>query len=285
MSIRPALIALGSNLGDRRAILDGAIGSLATTPGVVVTGVSAYHETPPVGGPPGQGPFLNAAAALSTTLDAESLHRVLLDIERAAGRVRAVRWGERSLDLDLLLFDRDRIETPQLTVPHPRMALRRFVLAPLAEVAPAAIDPVTGRTIADLLANLDRRPSLVAIDGSAAPERLPPIFLGVLAGLVARIVDPTPSPINRVDSAPDPPADRWLITRLVPGPRPSLNRFPILPTFLVCLVRHGAGVDPFKPFDPKELGDWGPIPRLVPEAEDPARIAAEILDACLATRS
>jgi 2-amino-4-hydroxy-6-hydroxymethyldihydropteridine diphosphokinase len=149
-----AFIALGSNLGDRHRLLDGAIAALASTPEVVVRKVSAFHETEPVGGPPGQGPFLNAAAVLETTLDPFGLLHVLEQIEARFGRLRTVRWGERTLDLDLLLFDDQVVDSSELTIPHPRMAVRRFVLEPLAEIAPDAVDPVTKRTIVDLLADL-----------------------------------------------------------------------------------------------------------------------------------
>lgn len=151
-----ALIGLGSNLGDRRAALEGAIAALASSPGVRVRRVSSFRETEPVGGPPGQGPYLNAAAVLETTLEPSILLRMLQAIEARAGRVRTVRWGERPLDLDLLLFDDRIIETAELTVPHPRLAGRRFVLEPLAEIAPDATEPRTGRTVSELLEELDR---------------------------------------------------------------------------------------------------------------------------------
>src|SRR4051794_14697179 len=137
-----AQIGLGSNLGDRKAQLDAAVAALAEAPGAAVRAVSSHHATEPVGGPAGQGAFLNAAAAPETTLDPLDLLRLLHDVERRAGRGRTVRWGERTLDLDLLLFG-DRIiatagafnrvfggSTPGLEVPHPRFAIRRFVLAP-----------------------------------------------------------------------------------------------------------------------------------------------------------
>jgi 2-amino-4-hydroxy-6-hydroxymethyldihydropteridine diphosphokinase len=146
-----AMIGLGSNLGDRRAMLDGALAALAEAPGVRVGRVSTYRETDPVGGPAGQGRYLNAAAALETTLDPFDLLRVLQAIEARFGRVRTVRWGERTLDLDLLLFGDRIIGTPELTVPHPRLAERRFVLEPLAEIAPDAVEPRTGRPVSDLL--------------------------------------------------------------------------------------------------------------------------------------
>jgi 2-amino-4-hydroxy-6-hydroxymethyldihydropteridine diphosphokinase len=150
-----ACIGLGSNLGDRRATLEGGIAALARTRGVCVQRVSSFHESEPVGGPPGQGKYLNAAIVVETDLDAHELLRVLLEIETKFGRVRNVRWGARTLDLDLLLFADQIVSTPELSIPHPRLRVRRFVLAPLAEVAPEAVDPVTGQTVADLLAALE----------------------------------------------------------------------------------------------------------------------------------
>lgn len=164
------LIALGSNLGDRRAALDHAVAALASTPGVEVRAVSAYRETPPVGGPGGQGAFLNAAAVLDTERSPGDLHRRLLDIERQAGRVREIRWGARTLDLDLVLYGDLIRDVADLTIPHPRFAVRRFVLVPMAEVAPETRDPISGLTIMELLLRLDRRPGLVAIDRTFRPR-------------------------------------------------------------------------------------------------------------------
>jgi len=127
-------------------------------PGIVVLRVSSFLENEPVGGPVGQGMYLNAAAALDTTLDPFELLRVLQEIEARFGRVRTIRWGARSLDLDLLLFEDSIIDAPELTVPHPRLASRRFVLEPLAEIAPHAVEPVSKRTIAELLLELGRTP-------------------------------------------------------------------------------------------------------------------------------
>ncbi|MCA1684875.1 MAG: 2-amino-4-hydroxy-6-hydroxymethyldihydropteridine diphosphokinase [Planctomycetia bacterium] len=162
MGIR-CLIGLGSNLGDRKAHLDFAVAALSDTPGVIVRAVSRFRETAPVGGPVGQKAFLNAAAAIETSMAPESLLDRLNAIEHEAGRVRSEHWGERTLDLDLLLYGDTVLETPRLEVPHPRMMVRRFVLAPLAEIAPDFVEPSTGMTIASLLANLDRRPSYVAL--------------------------------------------------------------------------------------------------------------------------
>jgi 2-amino-4-hydroxy-6-hydroxymethyldihydropteridine diphosphokinase len=180
-----ALIGLGSNLGDRRAILDAAIASLASTSGVEVRAVSSYYETAAVGGPPGQGSFLNAVALLDTTQSAFELHGRLRAIEWKAGRVRVVRWGERTLDLDLLLFDELVLEGDGLVLPHPRMAFRRFVLAPAAEIAPELIHPVYQITIAKLLENIDRRPSFLVLIGPFAFDFFRPLVESLPAsGLV-----------------------------------------------------------------------------------------------------
>jgi 2-amino-4-hydroxy-6-hydroxymethyldihydropteridine diphosphokinase len=152
-----AFVGLGSNLGDRAAQIDGAIAALGRAAGVIVRRVSSLYETEPLGGPPCQGMFLNAVAQLETELEPIELLRVLQRIEAQFGRERTVRWGERTLDLDLLLFEDRIIETPELSVPHPRMRGRRFVLEPLVEVAPAAVDPETGRAFAATLAELKER--------------------------------------------------------------------------------------------------------------------------------
>lgn len=179
-----ALVALGSNLGDRQSHLDFALDALDSTPGIRLIRASTRHVTSPVGGPPGQGAFLNAAALIRTTLDPHALLATLHQIEAEAGRAREIRWGERTLDLDLLLFGKARIDTTTLTVPHPRMALRRFVLAPAAEVAPRMVDPATARPLIRLLDDLDRRPSYVALVAPAGPYR------DEVARLITEALDP-----------------------------------------------------------------------------------------------
>lgn len=135
---RRAHLGLGSNLGDRFGFLQGAVTGLAATPGIEVVAVSKVYETEPVGGPR-QGPYLNAVVALDTGLSAIELLEVAQRLEAAAGRRRAERWGPRSLDVDVLLVGEERIATDRLTVPHPGVFQRGFVLAPLADVAPALV--------------------------------------------------------------------------------------------------------------------------------------------------
>jgi 2-amino-4-hydroxy-6-hydroxymethyldihydropteridine diphosphokinase len=154
--VHVAFIGIGSNLGDRERAIREAVGMLRAAAGVQRVDPSSLHETAPVGGPPGQGCFLNGAARVETTLDAPAFLRLLLDTERALGRERRERWGPRVIDLDLLLFEDRVIDTPELTLPHPRMHERLFVLLPLAEVGPDAIHPRTGRTVRDLLSTLTR---------------------------------------------------------------------------------------------------------------------------------
>jgi len=139
-----AYVALGANLGDRERTLRAAVDALAATEGVEVVGVSTLRETDPVG--VGEQPrFLNGAVALDTTLPARELLALLLALEQRFGRVRvAGEHAPRTLDLDLLLYGDEEIDESALTVPHPRLHERRFVLEPLAELAPGLVVPGRG---------------------------------------------------------------------------------------------------------------------------------------------
>ena len=132
-----AFVGLGSNLGERMLHLAAAMRSLADL-GTLVKG-SPVYETAPVGGPE-QDAFLNAAVVLRTDLSPRALLDGLLEIERNAGRVRDERWGPRTLDLDILTYDDDVIDEPGLTIPHSQIRNRRFVLTPLADIAPGLSD-------------------------------------------------------------------------------------------------------------------------------------------------
>jgi 2-amino-4-hydroxy-6-hydroxymethyldihydropteridine diphosphokinase len=162
-----AVVAIGSNLGDRAAWLDFARERLRVG-GFPWTVASSVVETAPVGGPAGQGPFLNQVVAApldARTAGPRQLLEIALAIERDAGRVRVERWGPRTLDLDIVLYGDTVLDEPGLTIPHPRMAERPFVLGPLAEILPAVLHPVLRKSIAELAA---------AFAGGACPDEPPP---------------------------------------------------------------------------------------------------------------
>src|SRR5438046_2297954 len=137
-----AFIALGANLGDREANLRRAIRELSKTPAIEVVCASKFLENPAVGGPTESPPFLNAAVEIRTLLSPQNLLSRLLEVEHKLGRVRREKWEPRLIDLDLLLYGDQIIDTDALKVPHPLMHTRRFVLEPLAEIAPDAVHPI-----------------------------------------------------------------------------------------------------------------------------------------------
>ena len=149
-----AYIALGSNLGDRQGHLDRAISRLGELPGVRVSKRSSLYETAPVGGPAGQGSYLNAVVEVASELGPEELLTRLHTIESDLGRVRTVRDGPRTIDLDILLHGDLVLDTPRLTLPHPRLHERLFVLEPLAEIAPGVLHPKLGLTVSQLRSRL-----------------------------------------------------------------------------------------------------------------------------------
>jgi 2-amino-4-hydroxy-6-hydroxymethyldihydropteridine diphosphokinase len=150
-----AALGLGSNIGDTLANLEAALAALAATPGIVVVARSSDYRTPPWGPVP-QDDYRNACAVIETRLSPRDLLGRCLEVERSLGRVRDIRWGPRVIDIDVLIYGEERIEEDGLTIPHPRMGERAFVLVPLAEIWPDA--PVgDGRTARQALATCPGR--------------------------------------------------------------------------------------------------------------------------------
>jgi 2-amino-4-hydroxy-6-hydroxymethyldihydropteridine diphosphokinase len=150
---RACAIAFGSNLGDSRSILVNAIDWLQMHPQIEVLAVSSWYLTKPIGPP--QPDYINGCVTIQTSLIPLELLHVLQAIEAEFGRVRQERWGARTLDLDLLLYETQIVDTPILQIPHPRMTERAFVLVPLAEIVPNWIEPRSGQSIAVLANQLE----------------------------------------------------------------------------------------------------------------------------------
>lgn len=154
LSMPACLLGLGSNLGDREATLRAAVVEIDALPDVQLVGHSPWHRSRPVGGRPDQGEFVNGAALIETTIAPLALLDELQDIEKRHHRERGERWAPRTLDIDVLLYGNEVTETEMLTLPHPRMTFRRFVLEPAAEIAPKMLHPVIGWPVERLLLHL-----------------------------------------------------------------------------------------------------------------------------------
>ncbi len=152
-----AFVGLGSNLGERETLIRLALDDLARLPGTRLVRASSLYDTEPVGEVE-QPNFLNAVAQLDTELTARQLLWNLQLVERRLGRVRAQRWGPRTMDLDLLLFGDLVLDEPDLRLPHPELLRRAFVLVPLVELDPMLVHPVTAQTLIQHLSRLDARP-------------------------------------------------------------------------------------------------------------------------------
>ncbi|MEM6753462.1 MAG: 2-amino-4-hydroxy-6-hydroxymethyldihydropteridine diphosphokinase [Cyanobacteria bacterium P01_C01_bin.38] len=150
-----SVIALGSNIGDSRTILEAAVKTLHKVPGITYRIKSNWYVTKAVGPP--QPDYINGCVNLKVDLEPFKLLEILLEIENQFGRERKERWGARTLDLDLLLYDDLILNTPSLEIPHPRMTQRAFVLVPLAEIAPDRVEPVSKRAIKELVKEVDCR--------------------------------------------------------------------------------------------------------------------------------
>ncbi|MDE0892940.1 MAG: 2-amino-4-hydroxy-6-hydroxymethyldihydropteridine diphosphokinase [Planctomycetota bacterium] len=153
--VRRAFLGLGSNLGERSRTLEGALELLRETVGVRELRRSTWHETAPVGGPEGQGDYLNGVCELWTTLTPEALLTRCQEIELLFGRERLERHGPRTLDIDLLWYEGEQRMSDALKLPHPRLEERVFVLAPLAELAPELLLAESGETVAARARALD----------------------------------------------------------------------------------------------------------------------------------
>jgi 2-amino-4-hydroxy-6-hydroxymethyldihydropteridine diphosphokinase len=165
MSREIVYIGFGSNLGDRLDFCDRAVTLLSLLPHSLVTGVSSIYETEPLPeNNPGPQWFLNGIVRLETDLTPQSLLEVCREVEKSLGRDQEHRNGPRTLDLDILLYGARVINEPGLIVPHPRLHLRRFVLAPLAELAPDLRHPLLNKTMRELLAQLTDRSAVRLLD-------------------------------------------------------------------------------------------------------------------------
>ena len=143
----PVLLSFGSNLGDRHQTLDDAWHVLSQTENIQAVRLSPFYETEPVGGPSGQPKYINASGIIHTNLPPIKLLEILQKIESNFGRVRTERWGARTLDIDILLYDDQIIALPTLMIPHPEMLHRQFVLAPALDIAADWIHPLTKKTL------------------------------------------------------------------------------------------------------------------------------------------
>lgn len=212
-----ALLGLGANLGNASARLDAAIEALAQCGDLRLLARSAWRATRPIGGPADQPRYVNGAALLETSLTPHALWSAMAAIEASAGRERHVRWGPRTLDLDLLLYDEQVVDDAVLTVPHPRLALRRFVLEPAAEIAASMRHPALDRTVGELAHHVTvTRPYASIIGTTIAARRELAMHIARLSGAVAvdfTESDCAPATLRAMAASSQPvQASSWLVT-------------------------------------------------------------------------
>lgn len=147
--MKTVFLGMGSNLGNRLKFLDTAIEKLDSVPGVQLKKVSSIIENPPLAGGPDQGLFLNLVVELETQLKPLELLHQIQKIENEGGRQRGVFWGPRTIDIDILFYENEIIQSPELKIPHPEMYKRDFVIKPLLEIAPQFIDPQNGKLVGE----------------------------------------------------------------------------------------------------------------------------------------
>lgn len=212
------LVSFGSNLGTRQSVIASAARSLAQIPEVENFRVSRLYETPPIGGPSGQDPFLNGVAAFDTTARARQVLAWLQDLEHQLGRRRERRWGARSIDLDVVLHGNLIGGSSDLTVPHPRYTARRFVLRPACDVAADYRDPRFGWTLRRLTEHLEAGNASMALAGSDAATRTELCrLLRNRYQLLTFDADPTPLSMAVIANAP-----------AAAPPEPAVDRAPIV---------------------------------------------------------
>lgn len=148
-----AVVGLGGNIGPVLDNLQGAIAELGLVPGIEVKQCSSWYQSRPVGPP--QPDYINGCVTLAVSLSPQKLLQTLLNIEQKFGRIRLEKWGPRTLDLDLIFYGDWQLHQTSLQIPHPQMQFRAFVLVPLAEIAPELVDPRSGKTMAELVAQVD----------------------------------------------------------------------------------------------------------------------------------
>ena len=181
-ALQQALVAFGANLGVVDSMWKAILADLRQCHQMEIDAVSSLTRSRAIGGPPGQPDYGNAAIRLRTTLDPYELLETLLQLEARRGRIRSQLWSPRTVDLDLLLLEHEIIETDRLSLPHPRLALRPFVLRPAVEIAADMVDPRTGRRLDELWENLRRRPFVLEVWGetTAAVRQCNELLAGLI---------------------------------------------------------------------------------------------------------